>query len=261
MGIARLTWRFLRVAIQNELQYHVHFWFSLFQSAVSLVAGLVVIALVFQHDDHLAGWSQSELLVVLGVFTAMGGVVRAFIKPNVLQLIEDIRDGTLDYLLAKPVDAQLLVSIRKVQVWQFVDIVVGGLVVSWGLAVGASPVEPATLGAALLLFVVGALALYSILLVAATSAFWFTRVDEFIDVFDGLFHAGRYPVGVYPGWLRIGLTALAPIGVAITVPAEALAGRLTTTTLLTLTAATGAWLGLARLLWKAGLRRYSGASA
>lgn len=44
--------------------------------------------------------------------------------------------------------------------------------------------------------------------------------------------AGCYPIGIYPGWLRGGLTFLAPLAFAVTVPAEALTGRLTLQTLL-----------------------------
>ena len=52
-----------------------------------------------------------------------------------------------------------------------------------------------------------------------------------VGVMQGWFAAGRWPVTIYPGWLRIGLTFLVPVAFAVTVPAEALASRLTPTTL------------------------------
>ena len=69
---------------------------------------------------------RPELLVVLGVFTIlMGGVIRAVDPADMMQLIEDVQRGKLDFVLTKPVDAQLLVSVRAVEIWQAVDIVVG----------------------------------------------------------------------------------------------------------------------------------------
>lgn len=121
----RLVWQFVRVAAMNELQYRVNFWLSLAQSAIALGIGLLVLALVFRYVDHLAGWTRPELYVVLGMFTALGGVARMVIKPNMVQLIEDVRDGALDFVLTKPVDAQLLVSTRRLQLWQGVDLLVG----------------------------------------------------------------------------------------------------------------------------------------
>jgi len=62
---------------------------------------------------------------VMGVYVLMGGVIRSVIQPNMLQLMEDVQKGTLDYVLTKPADGQLLVSVRRVQLWQGVDVLVG----------------------------------------------------------------------------------------------------------------------------------------
>jgi len=48
----------------------------------------------------------------------------------------------------------------------------------------------------------------------------------FTWVFDGIFQMVRYPVGLYPGWLRLVLTWVVPVGVMTTVPAQALTGDL-----------------------------------
>lgn len=261
MRAVRLWWQFVRVAAMNELQYRVNFWLSLLQSAIALGIGLIVLALVFRYVDRLAGWSRPELYVVLGMFTALGGVSRMAIKPNLVQLFEDVRDGALDYVLTKPVDAQLLVSTRRLQLWQGVDILVGAAVVGWGLAGLDRPVGPAAAGGFLLAFLLGTVLVYSLLLALSTSTFWFIRVEAMLEMFDAVFQAGRYPVGIYPGWLRIVLSAVVPIGFAVTVPSEALTARLTGGTLVALGGLAVAWLGLARWCWRRGVRRYSGASA
>jgi ABC-2 type transport system permease protein len=80
-------------------------------------------------------------------------------------------------------------------------------------------------------------------------------------VFQAIYSAGRWPVSIYPDWLRIGLTFLVPVAFAVTVPAEALTGRLTAMTLLGAFAITILFAGLARLVWISGVRHYSGASA
>ena len=45
-------------------------------------------------------------------------------------------------------------------------------------------------------------------LVLTTFAFRFVRADSFTDLFDGMYQAGRWPVSIYPGWLRFGVTFL-----------------------------------------------------
>jgi ABC-2 type transport system permease protein len=261
MRAVGLVWQFVRVAAMNELQYRVNFWLSLLQSAIALGTGLVVIALVFRYVDNLGGWTRPELYVVLGMFTALGGVARMVVKPSMVQFLDDVRDGALDYVLTKPVDAQLLVSTRRLQLWQGVDLVVGAVVVAWGLAGLERQLSMAAAGGFAVTFLLGVIMIYSLLLFLSTSAFWFIRVDAMIEVFDAVFQAGRYPVGIYPGWLRIMLSAVVPIGFAVTVPSEALTGRLSGGTLLAAAGIALAWLGLARWFWLVGVRRYSGASA
>ena len=47
------------------------------------------------------------------------------IQPNMQRLMEDIRRGTFDFVLTKPEDAQVLVSVREVRIWQRVDVLIG----------------------------------------------------------------------------------------------------------------------------------------
>ncbi len=106
-------WLFLKVGVLNELQYRVNFVVSCSSRCSRSSTGLVVLALVYSHTTSSTAGSQAELLVVLGIQILMGGVIRAFIQPNMMRFIEDVREGTLDYALTKPEDAQVLVSVRS----------------------------------------------------------------------------------------------------------------------------------------------------
>ncbi|MGQ0604961.1 MAG: ABC transporter permease, partial [Anaerolineales bacterium] len=249
------------VGALNELQYRVNFFIQLLQSFIALGVGLVGLWLVFSHTTELGGWSRPELLAVMGVHILMGGLVNALIQPNMNRLLQDVQEGTLDYALTKPEDAQLIISIRDFRVWSLVNVVVGAIVLGWALMElqgSLGLVQALAFAVALLL---GGLMLYSFWLMLTSVAFWFIRVDEMVNLFEGVFAAGRYPVGIYPDWMRAGLTFLVPVAFAVTVPAEALTGRLTAQTLLSAAALTVALLLIARFVWRRGLRAYSGASA
>lgn len=257
----RLTLLYLRVGTLNELQYRANFFIQLVQSLLALGTGLVVLALVFDRTDELGGWSRPQLLAVLGVFTLMGGIIRSVIQPNMQRLVGEIRLGTLDYLLLKPEDGQVLTSIRDVRIWQAVDIVVGAVV----LVAAVVQLEPGVgwveVTSFLGLLAVGAIAIYCFWLLLASAAFWLVRIDEVQELFTGVYRAGAYPIGIYPGWLRVGLTFLVPLALAVTVPAEAITGRLEAGTVALALAVTATLVLVSRLVFRMGLRRYSGASA
>ncbi len=251
----------LRVVAMYEMQYRVNFFLQLFQSLLATATGLVVIGLVFAQVSDLNGWNRSELLVVLGVFTILGGFIQAVIKPNLAQFMEQIADGKFDFILARPADAQLLMSIRAVLFWPVIDVVVGAVVVGVGAAgLSDPPGVDEVLGFVAGLVLAGVI-LYSFLLLMATTAFWFVRVDSFIESFDGIYRASRWPVDVYPGWLRIGLTVVVPVGFAVTVPSQGLTGQLGWPTLLGAAVLAAALTVISRVAWRLGLRHYDGASS
>jgi ABC-2 type transport system permease protein len=261
MNALRVSWLFFKVGVLNEMQYRVNFVVQLFQSAIQLTVGLIVVALVYSHTDDLNGWSQGELICVLGIQILMGGAIKAYIQPNMTRLIDDVREGKLDHALTKPEDAQVLVSVREVRIWQVVDLVSGSIVLGIGLSqvtAGVGILDALTFGVALVL---GALMIYCFWLIIATVAFWVVNMWTVVELFDGVYLTGRFPVGIYPGWLRYSVTFLVPIAFAVTVPAEAVTSRLEWETL-ALAAGFGAALFAAtRWFWRFGLRNYTGASA
>jgi ABC-2 type transport system permease protein len=261
MRALKLFGLYFRIGALNELQYRANFVAQLVQSLIALGTGLAVLALVFSQTATLRGWTPPELIIVMGVHILMGGLIGMWIQPNMQRLMGDVREGTLDFVLTKPEDAQVLVSVRQVRIWQATDVVIGLIVLGVGLAqLGgrAGPLEGLAFVVALLL---GASMIYCFWLILTIGAFWIVRMDELHELFEGVYQSGRWPVGVYPGWLRIGLTFLVPIAFAVTVPAEALAGRLTPIALAGAAAFAVALLAFTRWFWRFGLRHYSGASA
>ncbi len=261
MRLPAVVLSFLKVGIANELQYRVNFFVQVLQSLIGLAVGLISLALVFSYTNELGGWTEPELLIVMGIYILMGGVISTFIQPNMDQLLYDIHQGTLDFVLTKPVDSQAIVSLRKLNFWSLTDVIVGIAVIGAGIAQMQQQVGPwQALGFAIAILL-GGILIYCFWLIVTSIAFWVIRLGDFFLVFQSLYAAGRWPVSIYPNWLRIMLTFLVPIAFAITIPAEALTGRLTALALLGALAMTILFAGLARLIWTLALRHYSGASA
>ena len=261
MSWLRLFWAFARIGALNELAYRTNFWVQAFESAVNLGSALAAVALVFTQTSTLAGWRPWELVALVGVYFVVLGAVQMVIAPSLSRFIEDVRQGTLDFTLTKPQDAQLLVSISELRVWKLLDLALGTAVL---IAAALQRDEPFALrdaAAFAVTLVSGAAIVYSVWLALASSAFWFVRVENVLMIFYSLYSAGRWPVRIYPGWLRLALTAIVPVAFAVTVPAEALVGRLEPATLATAVGLAAACLFASRRLFLFGLSRYSGASA
>ncbi|MBI5945586.1 MAG: ABC-2 family transporter protein [Chloroflexi bacterium] len=261
MNPIKLALTYLRIGVLNEMQYRVNFFIQLLQSFISVATGLIGLSLVFGQVTTLAGWSRPELLAVMGVHLLMGGVIRSIIQPNMERLMDDVRNGTLDFALTKPADAQTLISVREFRFWQLVDVIVGMVVISIAFFQLKSSLGIFQLLGFLAALLMGGVMLYSVWLMVTSISFWVIRVQDISNLFEGLYAAGRWPIGIYPDWLRTGLTFLVPVAFAVTVPAEALTNRLDGTSLLFAFGMTILFVIFARGLWLLGLSNYSGASS
>jgi ABC-2 type transport system permease protein len=261
MRYLRLFWVFFRVGVLGETAYRANFFMQLFESLLDVGTALAGLAVIFSYTNNLGGWRPDEVVALVGVFFLVGGTIRLVIQPSMERLIESVREGTLDFTLTKPEDAQFLVSIQRVEIWKLIDIALGIGVLAVALArlgTRVSAWHAAGFAAAL---AAGGVIVYSFWLILATLSFWFVRVENILMVFQSMYEAGRWPVSLYPRWLRFALTFLVPVAFATSVPAQALAGRLTWQTLLGAWALAAALFTASRLFWLVGIRRYSGASA
>lgn len=257
--------RMLRIFARTELQFAMEYRFNLVLEIMQIVVvsstSIAAVLVLYSYTNVMNGWTLPQMVVLLGVYYVVQGVEELVFQPSFQRFMENVRLGTLDFTLLKPASGQFLVSVRHFQTVQVVQILVGLGIVGVGLAqVG----EQLTLGSAAA-FVVTALAgfvlIYALLLSLVTLCFWVVRVDNILAIFWAFLDAGRFPVDIYPGWLRLTLSTVVPIGIAVTVPAQAVAGRLDPVGVLTIVAgAAVAWV-FSAWFWKQGLRRYTGASA
>lgn len=176
--------------------------------------------------------------------------------------MEGIRLGTFDFLLTKPADSQLLASSQVVAPQAATDVVVGVGVVGFGLTRASIDLDPVSAALFALTLLAGFTIVYGFLLMLSTLAFWFVKLENILVIFQALFgNAGRWPVTIFPGWLRPVLTFVVPIAFAVTVPAQALTGQLSANGALLSVGVAAAFLVVSRAFWFVALRRYTGASA
>jgi ABC-2 type transport system permease protein len=260
----RLMGLFAKVSIQNVAAYRFDLFIRLFVSAMHLVADLIGVWTIFHNTQVVAGWRWQHMIVLVGVFRIVAGAIRMSIVPNMRRVLEDIMDGTLDFVLMRPINAQFFVSIREFVVWRIVDVVLGVALAAYGCIQlhGFMPMR------AMALFVVtltaGMVIVYSIWLGLATLCFWFVRIQNIEMVFWNVFEAGRFPIHVYPPWVQWTLTYLIPVAFITTFPAAAWTGdptKMAPTVVFVAVGMAAAMFGLASWFWRVGLRHYSGASA
>jgi ABC-2 type transport system permease protein len=237
-------------------------WFArLAQSVIGVVTTLGAIWVVFSHTDSLAGWNLTEIAALLGVFYIVQGLVGLVLAPNMSQIMIDVREGTLDFLLIKPVSAQYYASIRQIALWRITDVMLGLVVAGVALHRMSGAIGLVSAGRFLVVLAAGMIVLYSVWLALVTTTFWFVKIMNIEEIVWQAMEAGRYPIDIYPRWIRYGLSYVIPIAFVITVPSRSLLGRIDAMGLATAVILAAVTFAAASAFWRRGLRRYSGASA
>ena len=261
MRYLRLWRLFALTELQFELAYRVNFVLGFVEMFLVVGTSIAAVLVLFSHTSALNGWSLDQMLVLLGVYYLIQGAVNLVLTPSFERLMEHVRLGTLDFLLLKPVNAQFLVSTRHLRVVRGMDLLLGVAVLVVGLSRIGDQLSPVPVLLFVLTLGLGLIAVYAMLLALVTLSFWFVRVENLLAIFWAFTDAGRFPVDIYPGWLRLTLSTVVPIGIAVTAPAEAVVGSLGLGTFVLLASGTVAAFAFAAWFWRLGLRSYTGASA
>jgi ABC-2 type transport system permease protein len=252
---------FLKVNLQMSLAYRADTVVNILLNLMWLGWELLSLRIIFDNTTSLGGWGPGELIALLGVFRLVNTLMAALIWPATEKFNTSIRDGSLDYTLLQPANSLFLVSFSRIVIWRVWDLALATVLIIAGIRISGGGTEGPQLISFLLLAASGMLILYSLWIVMVALTFWFVKFDNNVTILQALLDAGRYPVTVYPPWLRMIVTFVVPIAVSTTVPLQGLRGDLTGAGVLLFLAIGAASFLIATQIWRAGIRRYSGASS
>lgn len=220
LDVLRLFWS---TAIAAELEYRLNFLIAILSSLGNLTGSLFGLFLFYRTGYEFEGWNWEEALVVLGIFTLLQGYSATFLVPNLNRIVEHVQQGTLDFVLLKPISSQFWLSARTISPWGLPDLVFSGVLI--GYAGGRLNLSSGDylLSSVPLLF--GLVSLYSLWFMLGATSIWFVKIYNVTEVLRGFLEAGRFPMVAYPVAYRFFFTFIVPVAFLTTVPAEAMLGR------------------------------------
>lgn len=214
---------FWSTAIAAELEYRMNFAIAALSSIGNLTGSLFGLFLFYRTGYTFAGWRWEEAMIVLGIFTILEGFSATFLAPNLSKIVAHVENGTLDFVLLKPISSQFWLSARVISPWGFPNLIFGFCILLYagnklGLGLGNYLLS-------LIPLTFGFISLYSIWFILGATSIWFVKIYNVTEVLRGLMEAGRYPMAAYPASYRFFFTFVVPIAFLTTVPSEALLGR------------------------------------
>ena len=253
--------RFWGTALAGQLEYQANMLIDLLAMVGSLAGSIFVLSVFFGQGRDLGGWSWEAALVVQGIYTFLDGVSSTWLRPNLGAIVTHVREGTLDFVLLKPIDSQFWVSLRIMAPAGLPEMGLGLVLIVWAASRAGASFSLGTVLVAVLMLCVGGVILYALWFVIAATSIWFVKTWNATEVLRAVLASGRFPVSAYPPTLRLVFTLVLPVAFLTTVPAEVILGRAAMPML-----ALGMFLAViffvgSRAFWLFALRYYRSASS
>lgn len=259
-GRLRVPIALVRVSLLTAMQYRSNFVFNGMTGLIRVLSAIAPLWLVYSHEDVVRGWSFPEAVLVMALFLLLEALHGGLMEPNLGAIVEHVRLGTLDLVLLKPADAQLLVSMSRVDPAHLWDLAGAVVLAIWAASTLGAP-APVDVAIALLFVGCGLTAMYALWLLAICLSFFFVRVDNLRFLLTSISDAGRWPLAVFPSWARWILTLVVPVGIVTTFPAAAVRGSWTPAMVAIACGTAIAFLAISRWAWKRSLAFYTSASS
>lgn len=216
----RLFWL---TAIATELEYRLNFAIATITSIANLIGSLFGLSLFYRTGYSFSGWNWQEATIVVGLFTLLQGFSATFLVPNLNSIVKQVEQGTLDFVLLKPISSQFWLSTKTISPWGLPDLFFGMVLIFYaGNNLGLTWYNYLI---SLIPLSFGIVILYSLWFILGATSIWFVKVYNVTEVLRGLLEAGRYPMVAYPTIYRLFFTFVVPVAFLTTVPAQAMLNR------------------------------------
>lgn len=256
LKVLRLFWS---AAIAAEMEYRINFLLATLSSVGNLVGSLFGLFLFYRTGYTFGGWSWSAALIVLGIFTLLQGFSATFLAPNLNRIVRHVQDGTLDFVLLKPIRSQFWLSIHTLSPWGMPDIIFGSVIIAYAGSKLNLRIGDYLLSIIPLFF--GLIILYSLWFMLGATSIWFVKIYNVTEVLRGLLEAGRYPMVAYPTAYRFFFTFVVPVAFLTTIPAEAMLRRGEISWVLSAAGLAVGLFAFSTYFWRFALRFYTSASS
>ncbi len=256
LTVLKLFWM---TAIAAELEYRVNFLIATLSSFGGFIGSLFGLFLFYRTGYRFENWSWEQALVVLGIFTVLQGFSATFLAPNLNRIVRHIQQGTLDFVLLKPISSQFWLSTHTLSPWGLPDLCFGvAMIVYAGNKLGLG-LSNYLLGLIPILF--GFLILYSLWFMLGAMSIWFVKIYNVTEVLRGLLEAGRFPMVAYPMGYRVFFTFVVPVAFLTTIPAEVILQRGSWGWVMGAALLSACLLWASAAFWRFALRFYTSASS
>ena len=253
--------QFLYTSLAAELEYKTNILIDLATAILSLVGSIFLLSIFFQNRGDIAGWKFEQALIIQSIYTLLNGVTNTWFNPNLTEIVKHIREGTLDFVLLKPIDSQFFISLKKITPSGFLEIILGFCLLLYSIKINSISININFLFLCLITLLCSIFILYSLWFFISTTTIWFVKTWNATEVLRSFLYIGRFPLASFSLSLRIFFSIFIPIAFITTIPSEVFLGFSQPWEIFLEIFIAGIFIFTSRKFWLYALKFYTSASS
>jgi ABC-2 type transport system permease protein len=244
--------------IKSRLQYRADFIISSIGMLFSSLGTLLVFWVLFRSIPNLAGWRFEEIIFIYAFYSLAVVPLQVFFD-HIWLLRFHVAEGTFLKYYLRPLNMMFYYMSEMFDLKGLVQLVIGVLALVYAsVKLGLEWNFWKVFLLAANLFSAG-LVTVSILIIAASAAFWMIGAYPVLALAFKLREFAQYPVTIYDGFFRFLFTYLIPIGFVAFYPAQLFLRPSEASLLAYLSPLAGIIaFSVAYWVWSRGVNHYSG---
>lgn len=261
LAYARVWLACARYSIVRTMMFRFDFIMWALVEFFWMTVNVLLVSVIYRHTHEIGGWTQYEMLLLVGTSMTMQRLLMGFFWSNLFELGRNIRSGHFDFFLAQPGNSLFMVSTRKLDLDGLMNVFVAIAVVVYSAR--QLHLHPSLGDVALYIFLIvcGLLVQYGALLLIVSLTFWIVGSQGVEGGYFTLFEFSRLPRQAFRGLGNVIFVWTLPVVLVSNVPARALIHGIDTRYVPWLIAVTIFWVCAGAYVFQKGLRRYSSASS
>ena len=253
--------KFLHTSFASELEYKTNILIDLITAILSLIGSIFLLSIFFQNNSSIGDWEFEEALIIQGIYTILNGITNTWFNPNLSEIVKHIREGTLDFVLLKPIDSQFFISLKKINPSGFLEIMLGICLLLFCIKFNQINLNLSFLCLSLITMTCSICILYSLWFFISTTTIWFVKTWNATEVLRSFLYIGRFPLNSFSFSLRVFFSIFIPIAFITTIPSEVFLGLSQLWKILLEVIVASVFLITSRKFWLFALKFYSSASS
>lgn len=262
MKYLRLYGYFVKNSIIAQMEFKANFIVAVCTELGFIFAKSLYIIVLFSAGLSINGLSPAQMLMFIGSYTLITGVMDAVYYPNIAAIPEYVRMANLDLYLTKPINSLFLVSFRKFDLGLGVPNVLAGIIMivtSWKMC--NVSLEFTTILGYILFTIIGCILTYPVLFIPVLLSFWTIKSDSLMDIIWALWDFNNMPMTIYSRIIKLTGVFVIPIFIITNFAPMYVFHILPFRYGLYSFIAIPIFISLVLILWKMALRHYSSASS